>query len=169
MLGITLGKETLKALSSDIRIDILRTLESRKMTVSELSRSMNMNKTTIYTHLIILKEAELIKRRERHGHKWVYYRLSFSGMSILHPEQTNFLVSLTFIVLSLLTMLYFIAPLAQFNVLVQDSPPIQPKNTTSPDMIVIFIILSIIMSIICLILLLIRQRKIKKLQKHIQK
>ena len=101
MAKVTLDRDAFKALASDTRLDILRTLDGKKMTVTELSNETKMNKATLHEHLNKLQTVGLIKRLEREGHKWVYYKLSWKGSSLLHPENNRIVVmfSATFLVL----------------------------------------------------------------------
>ena len=101
MAKITLDRETFKALASDTRLDILKTLDGKNMGLNEIAKVTNLNKATLHEHLTKLNEAGLIKRSEREGHKWVYYRLTWKGESLLHPENTKIVVlfAMTFVAL----------------------------------------------------------------------
>ncbi len=101
MTKVTLDREAFKALASDTRLDILRTLDGKKMSLTEISRATNLNKATLHEHLSKLLEADLVKRKDREGHKWVYYKLSWKGESLLHPENTKIVVmfSIAFVTL----------------------------------------------------------------------
>ena len=102
MPKVTLDRETFKALASDTRLGILRTLDGKKMGLKEISKATNLNKATLHEHLSKLHEAGLVKRKEREGHKWVYYKLTWKGESLLHPENTRIVVmfSVTFVALA---------------------------------------------------------------------
>lgn len=101
MPKVTLDRAAFKALASDTRLDILRTLDGKKLSLKDISTETNLNKATLHEHLTKLTEAGLVKRHEREGHKWVYYKLSWKGESLLHPENTKIVVmfSVTFITL----------------------------------------------------------------------
>jgi len=101
MVKVTLDMDTFKALASDTRLDILKVLDGKKMSLKEISNATSLNKATLHEHLNKLHEAGLVKRKEREGHKWVYYKLSWKGESLLHPENTRIVVlfSLTFFTL----------------------------------------------------------------------
>ena len=101
MSKVTLDINAFKALASDTRLDILRTLDGKKMSLKDISSATNLNKATLHEHLSKLNEAGLIKKKEREGHKWVYYKLSWKGESLLHPENTKIVVlfATTFIAL----------------------------------------------------------------------
>jgi DNA-binding transcriptional ArsR family regulator len=92
MAKITLDRETFKALASDTRLDILKALDGKNLGLNEIAKVSNLNKATLHEHLTKLNEAGLIKRTERDGHKWVYYKLTWKGESLLHPENTKIVV-----------------------------------------------------------------------------
>jgi DNA-binding transcriptional ArsR family regulator len=102
MSKVTLDRDTFKALASDTRLDILRTLDGRKMNLTEIASQTKLNKATLHEHLSKLAEAGLVKKKEREGHKWVYYKLSWKGENILHPENTRIVImfSMTFVALA---------------------------------------------------------------------
>ena len=101
MSKVTLDINAFKALASDTRLDILRTLDGKKMSLKDISNATNLKKATLHEHLSKLNEAGLIKKKEREGHKWVYYKLSWKGESLLHPDNTKIVVlfATTFIAL----------------------------------------------------------------------
>ena len=61
---ITLDKETFKVLASETRIGILKKLDTTQMTVSDLARSLDMSKATLFEHLEKLIKIGLIKKKE---------------------------------------------------------------------------------------------------------
>ena len=77
-------RSKLKALSSDTRLDILKTLRKRRFLPSELSRKLGLSPSTIVGHLQVLEHADLVVK-EKTGHKWIYYRLSSDGEGIMRP------------------------------------------------------------------------------------
>lgn len=83
---IYLDKNALKVLVSNTRVNILKRLDERRRTVTELSRELNLAKATVHEHLSKLSDAGLIKRGDRQ-HKWVYYDLTRKGREILHPHE----------------------------------------------------------------------------------
>ena len=95
MPKVTLDMNAFKALASDTRLDILRSLDGKHMSLKDISKATNLNKATLHEHLIKLHEAGLVKKKEREGHKWVYYKLSWKGESLLHPENTKIVVLFT--------------------------------------------------------------------------
>ena len=96
---ITLDKSSLTALASETRIAILKNLDSRPMTTSELSRALARSKPTIIQHLDKLGDANLVHKREQ-GKKWIYYRLTQKAKHILHPERVKIYLTLSLAVAS---------------------------------------------------------------------
>ncbi len=82
---ITLDREVFKTLASGTRIEILKSLDRRRKTLSELSREFGMSVSTVKEHLDNLVRAGLIEQKDE-GYKWKYYELTKKGRSILHPE-----------------------------------------------------------------------------------
>ena len=96
---ITLDKESFKALAVDTRIDILKTLGSRRHTQSEVASELELSVPTIKEHLDALVKAGLVERHDE-GRKWVYYSLTKKGRAILNPEEKKFWIALGVFVLS---------------------------------------------------------------------
>jgi Ca-activated chloride channel family protein len=74
-----------KTLSSDTRLDILKLLEDGEggRTPSFISEKLEKSKATISEHLDRLVEAQLVEKEEVEGRKWVFYRLTPKGKSIV--------------------------------------------------------------------------------------
>lgn len=94
MTKIVLDAESFKALASDTRLQILKALDARPLTVSELSRLLDLNKATVFEHLKQLTVAELAKREDDPARKWVYYKLTWKGRNVLHPENVQIYIML---------------------------------------------------------------------------
>ena len=101
MSKVMLDKESFKALASDTRLDILRALDGKKLSLKDICTITTLNKATLHVHLTKLLDAGFIKKKERDGHKWVYYKLTWKGESLLHPENTRIVImfSVTFFTL----------------------------------------------------------------------
>ena len=95
------SRKMLKTISADSRANILKALENRPMTASELSRFLGKHVTTVSEHLNLLKTFNLIERIERPGRKWIYYKLTREGKKVLHPESYRWvaIIAVTFLVL----------------------------------------------------------------------
>ncbi|AEA47552.1 ArsR/SmtB family transcription factor [Archaeoglobus veneficus] len=90
---ITIGRKDLFALASETRIEILKKLDERRMTLTELSKELNISKTAVKEHLDKLVQAGLIRKVDE-GRKWMYYELTGKGRRILHPESRTKIILL---------------------------------------------------------------------------
>jgi len=90
---ITLDQESFKALASEVRVDVLKKLDERRQTVTDLSNLLGLSKPTLLEHLEKLQNAGLVKRMDE-GRKWIYYELSDKGRKILHPERVAIVLAL---------------------------------------------------------------------------
>ena len=84
---IKMDKKVFEALASETRINILKKLDCRQMTITEMSREMDMAKSSIHEHLAKMTGSGLVEKVED-GHKWTYYYLTRKGRNILHPHET---------------------------------------------------------------------------------
>ncbi len=127
---ITLDQESFKALASEVRVEVLKRLDERRATVTDLSNLLGLSKPTLLEHLEKLQTAGLVKRIDE-GRKWIYYELSDKGRKILHPERVSIVVSLSSAIgLAAIGIVYLI--LASSTVLL--SGPAGPVNATyAPD------------------------------------
>jgi len=90
---IALDKKTLGVLSSETRANILKSLDRRRMTVSELSRMLNLPKSTIHENLDRLVDTDLVKKNDDRN-KWIYYELTEKGRRLLHPHEMTKIILL---------------------------------------------------------------------------
>jgi DNA-binding transcriptional ArsR family regulator len=77
-----LKKEVAKALASDTKVAIMKSLAERRKMPAELSREKNLSPSTVTEHIKELERLGLV-RRNATGHKWVYYELTDMGKSIV--------------------------------------------------------------------------------------
>jgi DNA-binding transcriptional ArsR family regulator len=101
--NVILDSDSFKALASHVRIDILKFLDQRQMTVTDLSKVLKISKSTAHKHLERLVEVGLIERLDE-NRKWVYYRITRKGLKILHPENVtvSFLLSWSIVLIGAL-------------------------------------------------------------------
>ncbi|MBT4191746.1 MAG: winged helix-turn-helix transcriptional regulator [Candidatus Diapherotrites archaeon] len=95
---VVLDERSFKALSADSRVNILKRLTERRMTLSELSHRLALKNSTIKEHCTILLNANLIKKIDE-GRKWKYYELTGKGKQIVQPsfmEGIRVLITLCF-------------------------------------------------------------------------
>lgn len=149
---ITLDQESFKALASDVRVGILKRLDVRRETVTDLSNLLSLSKPTLLEHLEKLQNAGLVKRIDE-GRKWIYYELSEKGRKILHPERVAITLALaSAIVLAAVGafMLFlaggpFAAPAAERD-FSEDllAPSIQPFTVGSSWLAILPLVLSVV-------------------------
>ena len=85
---ITLDKKAFKALSSDSRVRILKSLGRRRKMLSELSTEFGMSPSTMKEHMDSLLDAGLVDKKDD-GHKWKYYELTRAGKNVVFPGETR--------------------------------------------------------------------------------
>ncbi len=91
---ITLDRETFKALASDSRVNILKSLHRRRKTLTELSKQFGIAPSTVKEHLDSLSGAGLVIQKDE-GHKWKYYELTQKGRSVVAPSETKIWIVLS--------------------------------------------------------------------------
>jgi len=98
-MDLQLDKQSLKALANDTRVEILKQLDKRRYTHSELAGELELSVPTIKEHCEALVKAGLIERQEE-GRKWKYYSLTKKGRGVLRPEELRIWIVLSMLVLS---------------------------------------------------------------------
>lgn len=111
MEQIQMSTNEFKALSSKTRTEILKMLNERNYTLSELSQKTGMAAPTVKQHATILLDAGLIDLKDE-GRKWKYYTLTRKGKKILenNPQKTNILIILASSIIALVGLGMIIAP-----------------------------------------------------------
>ena len=132
MPKVTLDRQAFKALASETRLDILKALDGKQLNLTDLSNNTNLNKATLHEHLKKLTDTGLVKKKQRPGHKWVYYKLSWKGESLLHPENTKIVVMFTIAFLALFTAITQMVLWAQGNIVTpSNSKKLGAMDTTN--------------------------------------
>ena len=107
-MKVELDKKSLFALASDTRVEILKSLQPMRRTVSQLSESLNIDKAAVHRHLKKMEEGGLVTRYEDHG--FVYYGLSWKARDLLSPnENTRIVVLLSSTTLFVVLLAFFLA------------------------------------------------------------
>ena len=88
MADVTLGSIEFKALSSDTRTHIIKLLDERNYTLSEISKKLELSAPTIKQHLEILENSGMVIQLDS-GHKWKYYMLTKKGKILIKGEETT--------------------------------------------------------------------------------
>jgi DNA-binding transcriptional ArsR family regulator len=102
---ITLDRQVFKTLASGTRVDILKSLDQRRKTLSELARQFNLSVSTVKEHLDNMVAVELIVQMDD-GHKWKYYDLTKKGKAVLHPEDRKVWILLGASVLGIIALTF---------------------------------------------------------------
>lgn len=178
---IILDKKTLKIIMSETRVKILKSLNKKKKTLTELAKELKLTNPTIKEHLEILLNAKFIEK-EKSIRKWKYYNLTIEGKKILNPEHNNLFLALVVSVFCVLifSTIFIISPSnslekSDYDILkiektkavsygvdyesYGDYAPNNTKTLTKNTNIIILIIL-IIISLILGIFYLIKKRKL---------
>jgi len=95
-------EELLKALTSDTRRNIVKTLSEGDRNPSDLSRLLKKSKSTIVEHLEKLMKAGLVEKNERPGHKWIFYSLTRKGESYVSKKSKRLVIILSSVFLSII-------------------------------------------------------------------
>jgi DNA-binding transcriptional ArsR family regulator len=98
---IALDKETFKALAGETRVEILKELNQRQKTQSELAAKLQVSAPTINEHLLLLKKAGLVQEIDD-GHKWKYFSLTRKGKNLFNPSEAKVML-----ILSILSIAFF--------------------------------------------------------------
>lgn len=123
-----IDKKTIKALSADTRVNILKSLAERRKTMTELASEFNLSKPTVMEHLIKLEESGLVVKIDT-DRKWIYYELSSKGEKLIKPKTpTPFVI--------LLTLGIIIIVFGSMNLTIMTLQPYQYKTTETITRIV---------------------------------
>lgn len=98
---ITLDRESFRALASDTRVSILKSLDRRRKMLTELSKQLDMSPSTVKEHMDNLSKAGLVVKIDD-GHKWKYYELTRKGQNVLHPAGTKIWILLSVSVIGMI-------------------------------------------------------------------
>ena len=102
---ITLDREAFRVLASETKIKILKSIDERRKTLTELAKEFGMSPSTIKEHLDKLSKAGLIEQKDE-GHKWKYYELTGKGNEILHPGAKRIMLVLAASSIAAIAVLY---------------------------------------------------------------
>ena len=127
---ITIDRETFKALAADSRIDILKSLEEHKLTLSDLSQKLSMSPSTVKEHLDRLTAAGLIELIPGDT-KLKYYKLTWKGRNILNPYETKVWFVLGISALALVGVVYnLFTRIIDFNLFMLNSFAAAPAGAS---------------------------------------
>ena len=102
---IVLDRSAFKALASDTRVAILKELDKRRKTMTELSETLNLAVATVKEHVEQLSKSKLVVVKDE-GRKWKYCELTEKGKAVLYPERKKIWVMLASVVFMVLLSFY---------------------------------------------------------------
>jgi len=108
-----LDRETISALGAETRQTMIKALERRPYTASELAKALGKHVTTVTEHLHVLEKSGLVQRKED-GHKWIYYVLSDKGSKLLKPKFYSWTILLSLSVVAIFVSGFFIGSVQSF-------------------------------------------------------
>jgi len=130
-MRVEIDKNALFALASDTRIEILRSLQPMRRTVTQLAETLSIDKAAVHRHLKKLEEGGFVTRYEDHG--FVYYGLSWKARDILSPnDNTRIIVLLSSSWLLMLIVAFLL--IAAANSMVGYPSGMNQMETGSPTM-----------------------------------
>lgn len=144
---VEIGAETFEALSSSVRRDILKRLNTRPKTVTELADELGLAKSTTHKHLNKMVEAGLIFKKEN-SNEFVYYALTDKGRGILHSEKVKIMILLTSTAAAAFGGLF-----AMYMYLSKASKPVSPPTKGGVEIAVNELIIGLLFIIAAVILL----------------
>lgn len=97
-----IDREVLKVLSTETRMNIIKELSQGSRTPSDLGKILNKSDATIVEHLEILCKADLVKKVEQLGKKWVFYTLTERGKGIISSKSRKLVIILATSILALI-------------------------------------------------------------------
>ena len=109
IMSEVLDRQTIKALSTDARQDIMKLLAKRPHTATEIAKLKGKHVTTITEHLDTLEKSGLVRKKDG-TNKWVYYILTEKGEHLFKPQFYSWVV-----VFSLSIVLMFVGVLRLFR------------------------------------------------------
>jgi len=92
---IVLDRESFRALAVDSRINILKYLDERPHTLTELAAELELSHGTVKEHLEVLEGSGLILKQDE-GRKWKYYVLTDKGKTLINPREARVFFSFMF-------------------------------------------------------------------------
>jgi DNA-binding transcriptional ArsR family regulator len=154
---IVLDRESFKALAVDSRINILKHLDERPHTLTELAAVLSLSHGTVKEHLEVLESSSLILKQDE-GRKWKYYTLTDKGRTLVNPRGATVFFSFMFSLiatlilgLSLMIRTFLESKSDNFMMLRTESDAMMPMIanevpiTNTPDaLFIVFLLVSIV-------------------------
>lgn len=164
-----LTRDAIKVLSVDTRLDILKLLDERPHTLTEIKDALGLAAATVSEHLARLEEANLIEKRDE-GRKWKYYVLSSQGEKLFAKKPVGGLM-FAFVVSTIAAGAFTIASMlrvaepemapmmARSDLVAESFAEAPPVVSASPDWLLIAALVFAIISAVLLVLMLAKRLK----------
>lgn len=88
---VDLDADTLRALASQNRLCLLQLLKQNKMRLADLSKVLDLPKSSTHKDLDILIKSGLVNKRAS-PHKWCYYELTRKGADLFSDESKKIII-----------------------------------------------------------------------------
>ena len=98
---IILDSDDLAVLSSKTRIAILKAIDKKDSTITELAEELGISKASVHAHVAELESSGLIEADK--VRKWHPYSLTKKGRQILHPHKNTRVVIMLGLILFCMT------------------------------------------------------------------
>lgn len=134
---LALDKATRKALAAESRVRILKLLDKKSRTQSDIAHDMRMSLPTIGEHLKSLVNAGLITREET-TRKWKYYYVTPKTRMLLHPHTGTIWFVLGLFLFSaaatIINAIKFVTPVASMKMAAVEAEAMAvPAAVAAPD------------------------------------
>ena len=146
---IVLDSDDLAALSSKTRIAILKAIDKKDSTITELAEELGISKASVHAHVAELESSGLIEADK--VRKWHPYSLTKKGRQILHPHKNTRVVIM-------LGMILFCMTAGIYSFVLYFEGFVYQGGVSSADHPLIFLIFGDIFALIalCLIVMMIK-------------
>jgi len=101
MAELIISGNDFKALSSEVRVHIIKLLASRNHNLTELSSRLKLSMPSVKQHIDVLLATDLIVQADA-GHKWKYYSLSRKGKKLVEPYSSQVMIVLASFIVGVL-------------------------------------------------------------------
>ena len=131
-MRVELDKKSLFALASDTRLQMLKSLQPMRRTVSQLSEELGIDKGAIHRHLKKMEEGGLVKRFEEHS--FVYYGLTWKARDLISPnESTRVVIILSALWIVLIAAVLVLAASAVYQLSDDPARSLMPSDDAQYD------------------------------------
>jgi|SRR3989344_4535780 len=90
---IVIDNITLKALTVETRVKILKLLLKNKLTQTDIAENLKLSIPAIKEHLDFLEKSNLVNKLEE-GRKWKYYQVTEKTKGLFNSEYYKFIIAL---------------------------------------------------------------------------